>query len=163
MSTIMARSSFPEPAYPQTVLLAQPGFEIEILPERTAYEAHTLGLGARVQQDAIADDAVPQQRGRAVEEHEVEEVAADEPAERSNHPEQRVLGRSRPGRAGVADEHGDVHVAVPTRGAARPAAEQPREADRRLRTQTAREVVTQPAVGATTGRFGLAAPQPNGP
>ena len=141
----MARSSLLEPAQPQAVLLAQPGLEVEILPERAPDEASPLGVGARVQQDAVANDTVSQQRGRVVEKHEVDEVAADEPAERANHPEHRVLDRSRPGRAGVADEHGDVDVAVPTGGAARPASEQPREADRRLGAQAAREVVAQAA------------------
>ena len=150
----MARSSLPEPAQPQPVLLAQPGFEVEILPERAADEARTLGVGARVQQDAVTDNAVSQQRGRVVEEHEVDEVAGDEPAERANYPEHGVLDRPGSGRARVADEDGDVHVAVPAGGAARPASEQPREADRRLGTQAAREVVAQPAVGTTASRFG---------
>lgn len=140
----MARPFLLHPPYPQAGLLAEPRFHVQMFPERAAHEARALGVGAGVQQDAVADDAVAQQGGRVIEDHEVDQVAADDAAERAEYPEERVLDRVRAGRAGIVDQDGDVDVAVRPRGPAGPASEQPGEAHGRLGAQAAREGVAQP-------------------
>ena len=140
----MARSFLLHPPYPQAGLLAEPRFHVQMFPERAAHEARALGVRAGVQQDAVADDAVAQQGGRVVEDHEVDQITADDAAERAEYPEERVLDSIRAGRAGIVDQDGDVDVAVRPRGPAGPASEQPGEAHGRLGAQAAREGVAQP-------------------
>lgn len=108
-----------------------------------------------MQQDAVADDAVAQQRRRVVEDHGVDQIAADDAAERAEYPEERVLDRVRAGRAGIVDQDGDVDVAVRPRGPAGPASEQPGEAHGRLGAQAAREGVAQPGRGVPAGVGGM--------
>ena len=104
------------------------------------HKANALCIGAREQQDAVTQHPVPQQHGRVIEEHEVDEVAADGARRRANHPEQRVLGCGGAGDTCVVDKDGDVDVAVATLRSAGPAAEQPGEADYRIGAQAAREI-----------------------
>lgn len=75
-----------------------------------------------------------------IEEHEVDEVAANGTRRRANHPEQRVLGCGGAGDTGVVDKDGDIDVAVTALRSAGPAAEQPGEANDRIRAQAAREI-----------------------
>lgn len=104
------------------------------------HEANALCSGAREQQNAVPQHPVPQQRRGVIEEHEVDEVAADGARRRANHPEQRVLGCGGAGDTWVVDEDGDIDIAVATLGSAGPAAEQPSEANDRIRAQAARKI-----------------------
>lgn len=150
----MARPFLLHPPYPQAGLLAEPRFHVQIILERAAHEARALRVGAGVQQDAVADDAVAQQGGCVVEDREVGQVAADDAAECAEHPEERVLDGVRAGRAGIVDQDGDVDVAVRPRGPAGPASEQPGEAHGRLGAQAAREGVAQPPVRGVPAAVG---------
>lgn len=141
----MTRPSLSHPAYEQAGLLAQPGFEVQIFSERVVHEAYALRIGASVQQDAVPDDPMSQQRGGVVEDHEIDQIAADGPGHQWNEPEAGILERPRSGGAGVVDENRDVDVALRTRRAPDPAPEQPGQADRRLGAQAARKVVAQAA------------------
>ncbi len=141
----MTRPSLSHPAYEQADLLAQPGFEVQILPERALHEAYALLVGASVQQDTVPDDPVSQQRGRVVEDHEIDQIAADGPGHQRNEPEVGVLERPRSVGAGVVDENRDVDVALRARRTPDPAAKQPGEAHGRLGPQVAREIFAQPA------------------
>ena len=148
----MARPSLLHPAHEQASLLAQAWFEVQILPRRAVYEAHALRFGARVQQDAVANDPVAQQRGRVVENDEIDQIAADGAGHQRYEPEVGVLERSRAGGAGVVDQNRYVDVALRTRCAPDPAPEQPGEADGRLGAQPAREIIAQ-ATGRVVAHF----------
>lgn len=141
----MTRPSLSHPAHEQAGLLAQPGFEVQVLPERAVHEPYAIRVGASVQQHAVPDDPVSQQRGGVVEDHEIDQIAAHGAGHRGNQSETGVLERSRPVGAGVVDEDGDVDVALRARRAPDPASEQPSEADGRLGAQAAREVIAQAA------------------
>ena len=121
----MARPPLLHAANHQAGLLAQAPFHAEIFAERAPHEAHALYVGARVQQDAVADHAVAQQRGRVVEDHEIDQVAANGAGHRRDESTTDVLECFRAVGAGVVHEDGDVDV---TLGAGRipdPAPEQP--------------------------------------
>ena len=151
----MARPPLLHAANHQAGLLAQARFHAEILAERAPHEAHALDLGARAQQDAVADHAVAQQRGCVVEDDEIDEVAANGAGHQRNESTAGVLERFRAVGAGVVHEDGDVDV---TLGAGRipdPAPEQPGETDRGLGAQAAREVVAQAAERVAAHAFEL--------
>lgn len=109
------------------------------------HKAYALRVGASVQQDAVPDDPVAQQRGRVVEDHEIDQVTAHGAGHRGHESEAGVLERSRSVGAGVVHEDGDVDVALRARCALDPAPEQPGEPHRGLRPQAAREVGSQAA------------------
>lgn len=109
------------------------------------HEPYALRVGASVQQDAVPDDPVSQQRGGVVEDHEIDQIAADGSGHQWYEPEVGILERPRSGGAGVVHENGDVDVALGARSATDAAPEQPGEADGRLGAQAAREVIAQAA------------------
>ena len=95
-----------------------------------------------------------QQRGRMVEDYEIDQIAADGAGHRRNESKIRVLERSRTVGAGVVDEDRHVDVALRTRYARDSAPEQPGEAHGRLRAQAARKVVAQPVERGIAAGFG---------
>lgn len=98
-----------------------------------------------------------------IEDHQVDQVATDGPAEDANHAEVGVLERPRSGGAGVIDENRDVDVAFRTRRAPDPAPEQPGEPDGRFHAQPAREVVADAADRVVAHPFKIGHPVSNVP
>ena len=141
----MARPPLLHAANHQAGLLAQTRFHVEIVAERAPHEAHALDVGARVQQDAVADHLVAQQRGCVVEDHEIDQVAANGTGHGWDESEAGGLECLRAVGAGIVDNDGDVDVALRTGRTPDPAPEQPGEADGGLGAQATREVVAQAA------------------
>ena len=129
----------------QAGLLAQTRFHVEKVAERAPHEAHALDVGARVQQDAVADHLVAQQRGCVVEDHEIDQVATNGTGHCRDESKAGGLERLRAVGAGIVDKDGDVDVTLRAGRTPDPAPEQPGETDRRVGAQAAREVVGQAA------------------
>ena len=124
-------------------MLAQTRLQILMVPNGTQHEANALGLGARQEHDAVADNAVAQQGRSMIEEHEVEPVARHVTTERIGQPPDRILGRGGASDTLVVEQHRDIDVALAPYGAARPASVQIGDAQRGIETQTPRKTLAK--------------------
>jgi len=113
-------------------MLAQTRLDVLVVPERAPHEPGALGVVACVQEDAVPDHAMAQQRGRTVEDHQVQPVAADDLSEHVRQAPDGALHRAGIRDRFVVQQNRDVDVAVGSRGAPGGAAEEIAETHRRL-------------------------------
>ena len=124
-------------------MLAQARFQVLVLPDRTQYEANSLGLGTGKEHDAFAYHTVTQQGRSLIEKNEIEPVAPHFPSERTRQTPNRVLGRRGTLNRLFLEQHRDIDVALAPRGAARPASVQISEAHRGIGGQARSEALAQ--------------------
>lgn len=99
--------------------------DVLIVPHGTDGEPHALGLAARVQQQAVAQHMMAEERRCVVEEDEIETIARHAvAAQRDDETPKGLLDAFRVRHEGVVHQHPNVDVAPRTLPTASPAAKQ---------------------------------------